>query len=358
MTTQTRPSPEQILKARADNPKMRERDFARSLGISEADFVAAHCGRDNGTSISARRVRVDVEMLLDRIAAVGEILALTRNESVVHEKIGPFEKTVWGAHASLALGKEIDLRIFPKHWVHGFAVTKQDGDATRRSLQFFDATGEAVHKIHLRPASNVEAYEALVADLLLDDQSLVIETETAASKDPKADTSHLDIDAFRERWSALTDVHQFASLLKDFGVDRHQAVHLAGHDFAWRVDTSSVEAMMYHAAQERIPIMCFVGSRGCIQIHTGLICEIRMMGPWLNVLDPTFHMHLRIDHIADVWVVRKPTRDGHVTSLEAYDAHGELIVQFFGERHEGETELADWRMIMENLPRLPQSTAA
>ncbi|MCK1974953.1 hypothetical protein LNK20_19915, partial [Bacillus safensis] len=106
---------------------------------------------------------------LNRIASVGEIMALTRNESVVHEKIGPFEKTDWGAHASQALGKEIDLRIFPKHWVHGFAVAKRDGEATRRSLQFFDATGEAVFKIHLRPASDVDAYEALVRDMLLDD---------------------------------------------------------------------------------------------------------------------------------------------------------------------------------------------
>lgn len=358
MTSQTKPSPDKILQARADNPKMRERDFAQSLGISEADFVAAHCGLGDDAAVSARRIRADVETLLARAPSLGEIMALTRNESVVHEKIGPFEKTFWGQHASMTLGKQIDLRIFPRHWVHGFAVAKRDGDDVRRSLQFFDASGEAVHKIHLRPASDVAAYEALVAELLLDDQSPTIETDTAAPKGQKADVSLVDIDAFRQRWSALTDVHQFIGLLKDFGVDRHQAVHLAGQDFAWRVDTSSVEAMMNHAVQEELPIMCFVGNRGCIQIHTGRIHEIKMMGPWLNVLDPTFHMHLRTDHIADAWVVRKPTKDGHVTSLEAYDANGELIVQFFGERHEGEAELADWRMIAENLPRLPQSTAA
>ncbi|MBC2885379.1 hemin-degrading factor [Ochrobactrum sp. CM-21-5] len=358
MMTQSKPSPEQILQARADNPKMRERDFAQSLAISEADFVAAHCGAAEAAPIFARRVRVDIEILLERIGAVGEVMVLTRNESAVHEKIGPFEKTIWGKHAALALGKQIDLRIFPKHWVHGFAVEKRDGDGIRRSLQFFDAHGEAVHKIHLRTASNVEAYEQLVSDLLLDDQSPAIEINTAAPKGPKADVSLLDIDAFRERWGALTDVHQFVGLLRDFGVDRHQAVHLAGHDFAWRVDCSSVEAMMNHAVQEQIPIMCFVGSRGCIQIHSGPIREIKTMGPWLNVLDPTFHLHLRADHIADVWVVRKPTKDGHVTSLEAYDAQGEMIIQFFGERHEGEAELEDWRMIAENLPRLSQSTAA
>ncbi len=356
MTIQTKPGPDRILAARAENPKARERDFAESLGVSEADFVAAHCGADEAAPMRARRVRADVETFLARAPALGEVMALTRNNSVVHEKIGLFEKTMFGKHASLTLG-QIDLRIFPRHWTHGFAVEKRDGEELRRSLQFFDAAGDAAFKLHLRAASDVAAYDALVAELLSDDQSRSVET-AAPAPGVEADLSTLDAEAFRRRWEGLTDVHEFFGLLREFGVSRRQAMHLAGRDFAWRVDTSAVEAMMSHVVQGAIPIMCFVGSRGCIQIHTGLIHETKMMGPWLNVLDPTFHMHLRTDHIADVWVVRKPTKDGHVTSIEAFDAAGDLIVQFFGERHEGETELADWRMIAENLPRLPQSAAA
>ncbi|NEJ83417.1 hemin-degrading factor, partial [Rhizobium leguminosarum] len=75
------------------------------------------------------------------------------------------------------------------------------------------------------------------------------------------------------------------------------------------------------------------------------------MGPWINIMDPTFHLHLRQDHIAETWAVRKPTTDGHVTSLEAYNAEGEMIIQFFGKRKEGSDEHAEWREIMENLPR-------
>ena len=54
--------------------------------------------------------------------------------------------------------------------------------------------------------------------------------------------------------------------------------------------------------------------------------------------------------------MRKPTKDGHVTSLEAYDANGEMIIQFFGKRHEGEVERDDWRFLAENLPRVPNRT--
>lgn len=350
-------SAQDILTARANNPKMRERDFAQSLGISEAEYIDAHCGQSEASMV-AQRIRADVDTLLAGIGAVGEVMALTRNDSAVHEKIGTYEKTVPGKHAAMVLGKLIDLRMFPRNFVHGFAVEKRDGDDVRRSLQFFDKSGEAVHKIHLRPASDLAAYQQLVNALRAEDQAseLLIEPQAAAAA--KADLTSVDSEAFRQRWGALTDVHEFIGLLRDFGVDRHQAVALAGADFAWQLDGSSLDAMIRHAVQEKLPIMCFVANRGCIQIHTGPIEAIKMMGPWLNVLDPTFHLHLRMDHIEEVWAVRKPTKDGHVTSMEAYNASGEMIIQFFGERHEGQPEREDWRLIVENLPRMAQSTAA
>lgn len=54
------------------------------------------------------------------------------------------------------------------------------------------------------------------------------------------------------------------------------------------------------------------------------------MGPWLNVLDPRFNLHLRADHIAEVWAVSKPTQRGPAVSVEAFDARGALILQIFG----------------------------
>ena len=69
-----------------------------------------------------------------------------------------------------------------------------------------------------------------------------------------------------------------------------------------------------------------------IQIHTGPVRQLRRTGPWYNVLDPKFNLHLDTTAIASSWVVNKPTSDGWVTSLELYAANGDLIAQFFGER--------------------------
>lgn len=352
MMTETRPDPQAIRRAREENPKTHERDLAARLGISEAEFVAAGCGE--GTV----RIEPRVNDVLAGLEAVGEVTALTRNEDAVHEKIGVYDKIVTGNHNAMALGENIDLRIFPKVWAHGFAVEKRDGDAIRRSLQFFDARGEAVHKVHLRPASSLYAYQRLVDSLVAADQSPVVSVEAATADKKPAHGEAAGVDRLRERWSAMTDVHQFFGLLRSLNLTRHQAVRMVGQDFAWPLDGSALTAMLHRAADERIPIMCFVGNRGCIQIHKGPIANIRPMGPWINVLDETFHLHLRLDRVHDVWAVRKPTAEGHVTSIEAYNADGKLIIQFFGVRKEGQDERDDWRMLAESLPRDVRSSAA
>jgi len=353
MTIAVKPAPENIRRARDDNPKMRERDLAAQLGVSEAEFTAAWCGE------TVTRIEPDANRLLSGLEAVGEVMALTRNESAVHEKIGVYDKVVTGAQNAMVLGENIDLRIFPKVWAHGFAVEKRDGDEIRRSLQFFDAAGDAVHKVHLRPKSNLDAYQKLVDDLVVADQSQTIAVAriVEAANDTHA-SEPAPLDDLRDRWSKLTDVHQFFGMLKTLKLSRHQAVSMVGQDYAWMLDKEALQAMFDHAVTGEIPIMCFIGNRGCIQIHSGPVKNIKPMGPWINVLDETFHMHLRTDHIRELWAVRKPTKDGHVTSIEAYDSAGEMIIQFFGKRHEGVDERSDWRLTAEKLPRVPQSTAA
>ncbi|RWE39428.1 MAG: hemin-degrading factor [Mesorhizobium sp.] len=353
MDQRVKPAPHEIRRARTENPKARERDLAGQLGISEAELVAAHCGD------GVIRIEPRVNGLLTGLEAVGEVMALTRNESAVHEKIGVYDKVVTGNHNAMVLGENIDLRIFPKIWAHGFAVEKRDGDDIRRSLQFFDAAGEAVHKVHLRPASSLYAYQKLVASLESPNQEPTIEISgPVLDEENEAGTSTASLDDLRDRWSRLTDVHQFFGMLKTLKLSRRQAVRMVGQDYAWLLDNDAVRAMFHHAAESEMPIMCFVGNRGCIQIHSGPVKSIKPMGPWINVLDETFHLHLRTDHIHEVWAVRKPTRDGHVTSLEVYAANGDMIIQFFGKRHEGESERDDWRFLAEHLPRIPSPTAA
>lgn len=343
--------PSDIRQAQADNPRMRSRDLASQLGISEAQYVAAWCG------IGTVRLRMEFDGLFSAFASLGEVMALTRNESAVHEKVGVYDNFVPGKMAAMMLGEAIDMRMFPGQWVHGFAVETRDGETVRRSLQFFDRYGEAIHKIHARPATDLKAWSALVASFAHEDQSEHIELEVR-QPEVKDLVSETPVDELRERWSKMTDTHQFFGILRSLRLDRLQALRDVGEDFSWQIDTASIHEMLTASAEQQLAIMCFVNNPGCIQIHSGTVTTISEMGPWLNVLDPGFNLHLRQDQVREVWAVRKPTDTGHVTSLEAYDANGELIVQFFGKRKEGQDELQGWRQVMENLPRASDRKAA
>jgi putative hemin transport protein len=343
MADGTRPAAEAIRAAKIEHPKLRARDLADRLGISEAEFVAADAGH------GATRIDAHPDRLMPAAERLGEVMALTRVDACVHEKVGRYGNYHPGAHAAMVLTETVDLRIFPSHWRHAFAVEAPGDDGPRRSLQVFDAAGDAVHKIHLRPGSDHDAWAEVVADLALPDQSPAIAVaprqpvEGAKSRPDKAET-------LRTEWAKLTDTHQFLRLCSKLKMNRLGAYRIAGAPFVRALAPSCVDAMLEAVRDAGIDVMIFVGNRGCIQIHTGPVVTLRPMGPWQNVMDPGFNLHLRRDKVAELWAVEKPTQRGPAVSVEAFDDAGGLIFQVFGVGKEGRDQRAAWAKIVEALP--------
>ncbi|WP_299747838.1 ChuX/HutX family heme-like substrate-binding protein [uncultured Tateyamaria sp.] len=335
-------SAETIRASRADNPDTRDRDFAEQNGISEGALVAAYCGH------GITRIDAHPDVVMDAAQQLGEVMALTRNASCVHEKIGVYDNYHPGHHAAMILTENIDLRIFPSHWQHAFLVERDNGKGTRRSLQVFDAAGDAVHKIILRDGSNHSAFADLVKTLASDNQSPEATfAERQAPEAPKIAEDKIDI--LRKEWQRLTDTHQFLRLVSKLKMNRLGAYRAAGAPFARSLDPSAVDTLLTDLQRTETEIMLFVGNRGCIQIHTGALHSLKPMGPWQNVMDPRFNLHLRRDHVAEVWAVDKPTQRGTATSVEAFDADGALIFQIFGVPKEGSDSRPAFRAIVAEL---------
>ncbi|MCQ0091543.1 hemin-degrading factor [Roseovarius sp. M141] len=345
------PTPEEIRTAQADNPKLRDRDLAAKIGIAEAQLVAASCG------ITATRIAPHPDRIMAAAQSLGEVMALTRTDSCVHEKVGTYANYTSGAHASMVLTEDIDLRIFPSHWRHAYMVEKETDTGPRRSLQVFDAAGDAVHKIFLRDTSDLAAWEALRSDLPLDDQSQTLTVQDRKPPEaPKAELSKLDI--LQKEWARMTDTHQFMRLTSKLKMNRLGAYRIVGAPFVRQLATGAVNQALETLARDGTEVMIFVGNRGCIQIHTGPIITLKPMGPWQNVMDPRFNMHLRLDHVAEVWAVDKPTQRGPAVSLEAFDADGTIIFQIFGVGKEGRDSRPAWRALVAGLPGAPVTEPA
>lgn len=343
--------PQEIRDLRAESSGMRARDFAEQHGIGEAALLSAHVGQ------TATRITAHPDAIMGAAQLLGEVMALTRVPACVHEKVGVYDNYHPGTHAAMVLTEDIDLRIFPNQWQHGFAVEEETDKGVQRSLQVFDAAGDAVHKIFLREGSSLDAWGRLRAELITDDQSQTFNGALRAPVEP-ARSNPDKRDILRKEWAKLTDTHQFLRLCSKLRMNRLGAYRIAGAPFVRQLAREGVDEMLNEVHQAGIEVMIFVGNRGCIQIHSGPIRTLRAMGPWQNVLDPGFNLHLRLDHIAEVWAVEKPTQRGPAISVEAFDKDGGLILQTFGLGKEGRDSRPAWKAIVDGLSPLAEEAFA
>lgn len=350
---------------RAEQPKLQIRDAARVLGSTEAELLATNVGK---TVTVLQNQEDSAREIMRRALDLGEVLALTRNENGVIERTGvatklkPQDETATPGDpekeaerkqrmkniAGGYLGGEIDLRFTFKNWKYAFAVVQPGRDGTTsRSLQFFDSHGMAAHKIYVKSEAGVAVFDKLVADFRAPQQTAELKIEPIAPKAAEKPDSKVDVKEFQMAWNELTDVHQFARLLTEFGVSREQALRLAPAGMAERVTPAAVRKLLDESAKQQLSIMAFLGNESVIQIFSGKITKTAAAGDWYNVLDPKFNLHLRETAFNSGWIVKR----AGVTSVEFFDKDGELVVSFFGVRERAKPQPQSWVDMTASLPR-------
>ena len=325
-------------------PRLRNRDLAEQLDVSEAELLAARCG-DRSRPVT--RLCGPWQDLLARLGDVGNVMALTRNHAAVHEKTGLYTPLRKHGPVGLVLGDAIDLRLFFGRWASGYATTLETARGPLPSLQFFDIHGQAVHKIYHRDVAKRELWQAIITDFTHDDQRA---GQTVESREDAPPTGPVDSHAFLEGWGALKDTHDFFGLLRTHRVGRGQALRIAEGQFTQALPVDTAHHLLSRASLDEVPVMVFVANPGCIQIHSGPVQRVIDRGGWLNVLDAAFNLHLKKDEVGSAWRVHKPTKDGTVTSIELLSSDDELLVQFFGVRKPGQREDPRWRALLDALP--------
>ena len=339
MSVVTEQLKERAQRYQAENPRAHAREVARALHVSEAELVWAQTG-ESVTALDGR-----FRELFEALPSLGDVKTMTRNEAAVIERWGTFERVEIDGPMGQVVGEEIDLRLFLRQWGSAFALTETSARGTRRSIQIFDRQGASVHKVYLEEDERLEAYAALVAARSADVKEPfdIGPPPPPATEKPDA---QIHVEGLRVAWDAMKDTHELFGVLRRFGVTRAQALRLAGEARARCVSNTSFDAALKRAAETELPIMIFVGNKGAIQIHTGLVRRVERMHGWLNVLDPRLNLHVDDSKVAASWVVKKPTSDGIVTSLELYDAANESVLMMFGKRKPGQTEDPRWREVV------------
>ena len=333
-------------------PGIRIREAAKALGTSEAVLLSTLTG-DNVVKLQG-----PWPSLLLSFKTLGRIMSLTRNDACILEHKGSFQEIDImgeGIRAMATVIGPVELRVFFQAWTYAFAVREEKQDRVLQSIQVFDNSGEAIIKIFIQEQSDEKAYRKIIEDFRHPNQ---LEPVTMQAYPTEAFSSAIDESAFLSEWASLKDTHDFFGVLRKHNVHRYRALELAAGKFTYPVAPATAPRQILDGASaSKFPIMIFAGNRGNIQIHQGKVRTIRVlerghggMENWLNVLDPDFNMHLRMDLVHSAWVVRKPTDDGVVTSVELFDKEKNMVAQFFGLRKPGIPEREAWRELVEDLP--------
>ncbi|MGP5502997.1 ChuX/HutX family heme-like substrate-binding protein [Psychrobacter faecalis] len=328
-------------------PMLFPTEGATALGVSEFELMLA--------SPYSQYIGNQCKAVLKQFETFGDMESIVRNKLAVHEKMAPYHNLKLGEKMGIALNVGgLDLRFFMWQWQHMLAVTDTSrADKPSYSIQFYNAQGAAIDKVYLRELSdeNIANWQALIAaqQQTVNTETLTLEVQAPLSEWRYKALNEEAREQLQQGWQAMTDVHQFHTLLKNLDIDRASSYHQAPDQMTQQLDISAVEAVFTHARDAKCPIMIFVGNSGLVQIQTGTVQTLKRMGDWFNILDKDhndFTLHLKDKALAQVWCVKRPTKDGIVTCIEGFDGHGVSIFSVFGQRLEGIPELAEWQQIV------------
>lgn len=334
-------------------PGIRIREAAKALDVSEAQLLATKIGQN------CIRLKRDWQSLMKQLPKLGYVMSLTRNDVCILENKGSFQKVNTfgtGDHAMGTVIGPIESRIFFKNWHVAFAVQQEKNGRELKSLQVFDKAGEAITKIYLQEKSDEAAYWKLIDEFRSEDQNPGQDVVPYMAAEFNQE---VDQNSFLADWDGMNDTHDFFPMLRKHNVNRYHALELATEKYTYQIPREAVQQILETAAKTKLPIMIFAGNKGNLQIHQGKVRTIRLLERghtgkerWLNVLDPEFNMHLRLDLVATVWVVKKPTADGIITAVELFDAEKNLVAQFFGLRKPGIPQRKEWSSLVASIGKL------
>lgn len=350
---------------RTEQPKLALRDAAAKLNVSEAELLAS-------TGIGKTVIRLQEgdnvpREIMRRALDLGKVMALTRNENGVIERTGvamrlKAQEEITGLDADKEkerearmrniaggyLGGDIDLRFTFKNWKYAFAVAQPGKDGVvSRSLQFFDQSGNAAHKLYVKSDDGVAVFDKIVADFRNPVQSAELKVVAAPVRPAEKPDSAIDVKEYQMAWNELNDVHQFNRLVTEFGMSREQSLRLGPPDKVQRITPQAVRQLLEESAKQKLDIMAFLGNDATIQIYSGKVSKVQEAGGYFNVLDPEFNLHLRDKAFHSGYVIKR----AGVTSVEFFDHNGELVVSFFGVRERNKPQPQSWNDMTAALPK-------
>lgn len=329
------------------DPRLRILEAARRLDVSELELLELCLGQD------VVRLQADWKEFTAQLWKLEGGKASTRNDYVIQEWQTNYRKIFCAAspQSEGTCKEDADFHFSLKEWRYGYAVRTAVDERSLHSFQFFNKYGQSIHKVFLTSKSNPLAFHKLLEAYRANNQTNRIKPllkRQIRSRTPKFSIERKRL--FQWEWLQLQAPSEFSTLLKKYKLKRQQAVQMAPNGYAFKVNKVGIKLFLNSLAGTNSPIRIFVGNTGCLQTYQGTIDSTQEAEAWFTARDLDFKLHVNMHGVAESWVVKYPTVQGVVTSLEVFSLEGKMILQCLPSTPTEATISERWRKAIEVLP--------
>ena len=274
-----------------ENKKVRIRDAANTLKISEASLLS--------TEIDEKTYFLHInnfEDFFNKILNIDRLMFLIRSDISVHEKVFngadlQFKKNKFISKEDSDLILKFNKQLFK----HSFFQKKKHGNRELRSFQIFDEIGNAIFKIYLKGKDKS----------LFDQIALEYKTEYQYELQKESDKGEM-----------MRNVGaNFLGTIDFYFIPKNNAFEINDK----KLNKNSLRNILIKASDSKLPIQIHGLGLGCTQYHYGLVKNIVDYGPWLNVIDKKFNLHILEKNLVKSSLYTYEVNKSQYYSVEFFD---------------------------------------
>lgn len=243
-----------------ENPKVRIRDAAKKIGVSEAELLSTEID-DSASFLSI----ISLKDFIKDILLIDKVMFLIRNDIVVHEKIVRSKdvELIDNQIIFIKNNNSILLDFNKQLFKYAFFQKKLHANKELRSFQFFDASGHSILKIYLKGKDSLQF------------DNIALKYKSKYNYELQSEL-HLEFSAV-----GATDIAPDLP----FSINKSKSV-------ARNMPSNSLRLILENASSSKIPIQIHGFGLGAVQYHRDIVRNIVDYGPWINVIDRDFNLHV------------------------------------------------------------------
>ena len=281
-------------KFQQDNPKVRIRDAAYQMKVSEAELLSTEINE----TVSFLLIE-DMTAFIKDVLKVDKIMLLIRSDYVVHEKTIKTKNIRLEDNQIIDLDKNdcsiLDFNIDAFEYV--FFQKKMHINRELKSFQFFDKAGTAILKIYLKGK-----------DLgFFDEIDLKYKKTYNYEMQSDLDINNSNLLDSKIKINLPYDTSNSKTSCRDISV-------------------KSLRLILENASDMKTPIQIHALGLGTIQYHRNTVRNIVDYGPWVNVIDQKFNLHVLENGLTRASLIQYQFKDCQQYLINFFDKNNTHVL--------------------------------